>query len=89
MHIHDTAKLPNYKMEKLAIYSINPIKCPGTVAFYEKGGVGALFRAKRVVNPFVINTICTLKCLNIGTPKTINFPFVPNGKLMVFGRLNI
>ena len=22
-------------------------------------------------------------CLNIGTPKTINFPFVPNGKLMV------
>ena len=27
----------------------------------------------------------TLKCLNIGTPKTINFPFVPNGKLMVLG----
>ena len=26
---------------------------------------------------------CTLKCLSIGTPKTINFPFVPNGKLMV------
>ena len=25
----------------------------------------------------------TLKCLSIGTPKTINFPFVPNGKLMV------
>ena len=24
-----------------------------------------------------------LKCLSIGTPKTINFPFVPNGKLMV------
>ena len=23
-----------------------------------------------------------LKCLSIGTPKTINFPFVPNGKLM-------
>ena len=28
-------------------------------------------------------------CLSIGTPKTINFPFVPNGKLMVFRRLNI
>ena len=27
----------------------------------------------------------TLKCLNIGTPTTINFPFVPNGKLMVLG----
>ena len=26
---------------------------------------------------------CTIKCLSIGTPKTINFPFVPNGKLMV------
>ena len=26
----------------------------------------------------------TLKCLNIGTPKINNFPFVPNGKLMVF-----
>ena len=24
-------------------------------------------------------------CLNTGTPKTINFPFVPNGKLMVLG----
>ena len=27
----------------------------------------------------------TLKCLNIGTPKAINFPFVPNGKLMILG----
>ena len=26
----------------------------------------------------------TLKCLSIGTPKTINIPFVPNGKLMIF-----
>ena len=27
----------------------------------------------------------TLKCLNIGTPKIINFPFFPNGKLMILG----
>ena len=27
----------------------------------------------------------TLKCFSIGTPKPINFPFVPNGKLMGFG----
>ena len=27
----------------------------------------------------------TLKCLSIGTPKPINFPFVPNGKLMFLG----
>ena len=26
----------------------------------------------------------TLKCLNIGTLKTINFSFAPNGKLMIF-----
>ena len=31
----------------------------------------------------------TLKCLNIGTPKTINFPFVANGKLMIFRCPNI
>ena len=31
----------------------------------------------------------TLKCLSIGTPKTINFPFVSNGKLMVFRCPNI
>ena len=24
--------------------------------------------------------VSTLKCLSIGTPKTINFPFVSNGK---------
>ena len=30
------------------------------------------------------NTTCTLKCLSIGTPKIINFPFVSNGKLMIF-----
>ena len=27
----------------------------------------------------------TLKCLSIETPKTFNFPFVPNGKLVVLG----
>ena len=27
----------------------------------------------------------TLKGLSIGTPKTNNFPFVPNGKFMVLG----
>ena len=25
----------------------------------------------------------TLMCLSIGTPKIINFPFVPNGKLII------
>ena len=31
----------------------------------------------------------TLMCSGIGTPKTINFPFVPNGKLIVFRCPNI
>ena len=33
--------------------------------------------------------LITLKCLSIGTPKIINFPFVSNGKLMVFRCPNI
>ena len=32
-----------------------------------------------------MSTHNTLKCLSIGTLKIINFPFVPNGKLMVLG----
>ena len=36
---------------------------------------------------FTVVDDCTLMRLNIGTPKTINFPFVPNGKLIVFGCL--
>ena len=31
------------------------------------------------------NYLITLKCLNVGTPKSIYFPFVPNGKFMVLG----
>ena len=31
----------------------------------------------------------TLKCLSIGTPNIINFPFVSNGKLMIFSWPNI
>ena len=27
---------------------------------------------------------CTVMCLSIGTPKIINFPFVPNGKFIIF-----
>ena len=38
---------------------------------------------------FLSVTIITLKCLSIGTPKTINFPFVPNGKLMFFRCSNV
>ena len=29
-------------------------------------------------------SIVTVMCLSIGTPKIINFPFVPNGKLIIF-----
>ena len=38
---------------------------------------------------FFIQTGITLKCLSIGTPKAINFPFVSNEKLMFFRRPSI
>ena len=44
------------------------------------------------INPHIkqaVNATITLKCLSIGTPTTINFPFVSNGKLMVFRCPNI
>ena len=36
-----------------------------------------------------LDSVITLKCLSIGTPKPINFPFVSNGKLMDFRCSNI
>ena len=33
----------------------------------------------------VCQELYTLKCLSIGTPKAINFPFVSNEKLMFLG----
>ena len=37
----------------------------------------------------LLDFLHTLKCLSIGTPKIINFPFVSNGKLMIFRCPNI
>ena len=39
--------------------------------------------------PFRLKCHYTLKCLSIGTPKIMNFPFVSNGKFMVFMCPNI
>ena len=39
--------------------------------------------------PLLAGALTTLKCLSIGTPKIINFPFVSNGKFMVFTCPNI
>ena len=44
----------------------------------------------KLKNIFFLNVITdsivsTLKCLSIGTPIIINFPFVPNGKFMGLG----
>ena len=38
-----------------------------------------------ILSIYIHGSIYTLLCLSIGTPKTINFPFVPNGKLVVLG----
>ena len=32
----------------------------------------------------ILSKTCTLMCLSIGTTKNINFPFVPNGKFIIF-----
>ena len=37
----------------------------------------------------ILSIEITLKCFSIGTPKIINFPFVSNGKLMIFRCPNI
>ena len=42
-----------------------------------------------LTNPKDLDPSYTLKCLSIGTPKIINFPFVSSGKLMVFRCSNI
>ena len=47
------------------------------VLFLQNLSILLLFRIMNV-------SVHTLNCLSIGTPKTINFPFVPHGKLMVF-----
>ena len=45
-----------------------------------------MLKQKWFANSEVWNqSVNILKCLNIGTTKTNNFPFVPNGKLQVFG----
>ena len=48
-----------------------------------------LLRAPDKVSAVVKWEHITLKCLSIGTPKAINFPFVSNEKLMFFRCPNI
>ena len=55
-----------------------------------KGGLWHLF-ALNFMDDILLKTCFTntLKCLSIGTPKIINFPFVSNGKVMIFRCPNI
>ena len=53
---------------------------------YQCNFIGISFLPEKI---FLLMTENTLKCLSIGTPKTINFPFASNGKLMVFRCPNI
>ena len=46
-------------------------------------------RRALLLKEIFIHRGATLKCLSIGTPKAISFPFVSNGKLMVFRCPNI
>ena len=57
--------------------------------FAEVDFVISCFGAVKVPPKSCTQAMVTLKCLSIGTPKALNFPFVSNGKLMVFRCPNI
>ena len=59
-----------------AYYGFVPLRLPGEHRYENE-------ISKKV--KIAIRLWITLMCLNIGIPKTINFPFVPNGKIMVLG----
>ena len=44
---------------------------------------------KVIITDLKVSLLCTLKCLSIGTPNAINFPFVSNEKLVFFRCSNI
>ena len=74
-------KKKSCKMEILGrrvetLYNVRPIVTVANCSYHMNLVIRQGFLKKYLLN--------TLKCLSIGTPKTINFPFVPNGKLMVF-----
>ena len=74
-----TARLFDYEAE------------PGTTFNFEvttTQGQGSADSAARALVRITL-LVSTLKCLSIGTPKTVNFPIVPIGNLMVFRCPNI
>ena len=42
------------------------------------------FRSAKRQSQIILRIQSTVMCLSSGTPKIINFPFVPNGKLIIF-----
>ena len=79
---------------------ISPNELPGntlclvqTFVLQIKGKNLQLYITRRIINAEHLfwpikqcyKEVLTLKCLNIGTPETINFPFAPNGKFMILG----
>ena len=68
-----------------------PIHCPGPKHLIHCPGPDGRRQAERQGRVPIhlkafghLKNTSTLKCLSIGTPKTINFPFVSNEKLMFF-----
>ena len=75
-------------MERLSCCSALVI-CQSLHADWASSGHGSLGQQFQVAPYLNTAHYYTLKCLSIGTPNTINFPFVSNGKLMVFRCPNI
>ena len=78
MQVHIRARC-----SKLMALLIKPIALK-TVKTPSSFGRSECNRVKEMLNFHII-----LKCFSFGTPKTINFPFVPNGKLIDFRCPNI
>ena len=57
--------------------------------YHEKTAEKKKKKEKKEKQTQFCSNLLTLKCLSIGTPKAINFPFVSNEKLMFFRCPNI
>ena len=79
----------NGRLQKLSLV----VAVAGIYSFFGKKENIKLFELPPMkVSPtpeFKFQILHTLKCLSFGTPKTINCPFVPNGKLIGFRCFNI
>ena len=73
-------------MNMVADQGVHCVSFCNELLLVARNGVSSLFISRQMTVIFYseghyLNHLgTTLKCLSIGTPKTVNFPFVSNGK---------